>query len=309
MKSPSTQWAVQGERGNPLALWAIILIARHLGRWAGRLLLYPIVGYFLITLRQVGRHSRNYLDRVLDRPAGLADVARHFHCFASTLLDRVFVLTGRYEVLDVRVNGAERLLDYARRRQGCLLMGSHLGSFEVLRCMARTRPEMRIKILMHREQNPMMMRVVETLDPDMARSVIDTGARDTDRILEIQQALEDGYCVGLLGDRVYEDERLAICGFLGGKSRFPTSPYLLASMLQVPLILCFALYRGGNRYDIHFEELAHHLQIPRATRQDELQAWAQRYASRLEHYVRMAPYNWFNFYDFWSVPNAIIERP
>jgi predicted LPLAT superfamily acyltransferase len=24
-----------------------------------------------------------------------------------------------------------------------------------------------------------------------------------------------------------------------------------------------------------------------------------RYAARLEHYCRLAPYNWFNFYDSW----------
>jgi predicted LPLAT superfamily acyltransferase len=24
-----------------------------------------------------------------------------------------------------------------------------------------------------------------------------------------------------------------------------------------------------------------------------------RYVERLEHYCRLAPYNWFNFYDFW----------
>jgi len=26
----------------------------------------------------------------------------------------------------------------------------------------------------------------------------------------------------------------------------------------------------------------------------------QRYAERLEHYARLAPYNWFNFYPFWD---------
>jgi predicted LPLAT superfamily acyltransferase len=26
----------------------------------------------------------------------------------------------------------------------------------------------------------------------------------------------------------------------------------------------------------------------------------QRYADRLEHYCRLAPYNWFNFHDFWQ---------
>ena len=29
-------------------------------------------------------------------------------------------------------------------------------------------------------------------------------------------------------------------------------------------------------------------------------AMAQRYADRLEHYTRLAPDNWFNFYDFWG---------
>jgi predicted LPLAT superfamily acyltransferase len=26
----------------------------------------------------------------------------------------------------------------------------------------------------------------------------------------------------------------------------------------------------------------------------------QRYADRLTHYCRIAPYNWFNFFDFWQ---------
>jgi Predicted acyltransferase len=26
----------------------------------------------------------------------------------------------------------------------------------------------------------------------------------------------------------------------------------------------------------------------------------RRYAARLEHYCREAPFNWFNFYDFWA---------
>ena len=30
-----------------------------------------------------------------------------------------------------------------------------------------------------------------------------------------------------------------------------------------------------------------------------LQDYAQRYADRLAHHARLAPYNWFNFYDYW----------
>ena len=31
-----------------------------------------------------------------------------------------------------------------------------------------------------------------------------------------------------------------------------------------------------------------------------LESWMQRYVTRLEHYARLAPYNWFNFYSFWD---------
>ena len=303
------QWAVQGERSNPLALWTITWIARHLGRSAGRLLLYPIVAYFLIALRRVTRHSRQYLERVLGRPAGTRDVARHFHCFASTLLDRVFLLTSRFDEFDVSVHNEEVPVHYIEAGQGVLLLGSHLGSTEAMRCVAHRQPKLRVKVLMHRAQNPMITSVVEALSPEMAANVIDMGSSGADNILRIKEALETGAFVAILGDRVTGNDRSARCRFLGGEAEFPVSPYLLASMLQVPIVLCFALYLGGNRYDIHFEELGRDVRINRQTREADLQQWAQRYADRLEHYARKAPYNWFNFYDFWKRPDETLASP
>ncbi len=87
--------------------------------------------------------------------------------------------------------------------------------------------------------------------------------------------------------------------FFGARAGFPVAPYLIASMLDVPVVLCIGLYRGGNRYDLYFETFADELRLQRATREHELGEWAQHYAARLEHYTRLAPYNWFNLYDFW----------
>jgi predicted LPLAT superfamily acyltransferase len=64
-------------------------------------------------------------------------------------------------------------------------------------------------------------------------------------------------------------------------------------------VLFFGLYLGGRRYAIHFEPFAEELRIGRRDRGAQLQPWIGRYAARLEHYCRLAPYNWFNFYDFW----------
>ena len=42
-------------------------------------------------------------------------------------------------------------------------------------------------------------------------------------------------------------------------------------------------------------------------RNNRLAEFAQRYAQRLEVYVRGAPYNWFNFYDYWQ-PGVPTDR-
>ena len=74
----------------------------------------------------------------------------------------------------------------------------------------------------------------------------------------------------------------------------------LAALACCPVILFFGLYRGGNRYELHFERLADLIVLDRSQRQAQLGDWMQRYADRLAHYARLAPDNWFNFYDYWG---------
>ena len=80
---------------------------------------------------------------------------------------------------------------------------------------------------------------------------------------------------------------------------------LLASVLRAPVILFYGIYRGGNRYDIYFELFADQVTVDRNNRSADIQRWTQGYVDRLEHYARQAPYNWFNFYNFWDEDETI----
>jgi len=71
-------------------------------------------------------------------------------------------------------------------------------------------------------------------------------------------------------------------------------------MMHCPVILFFGLYRGGKRYEIYFEYFAQEVLLNRDCRAEDIQRWMQLYVDRLEHYARLAPYNWFNFYTFWD---------
>ncbi len=296
----SAQWKQRPEGGGHFAIWLIRGIARHAGRKFARLLLGPITVYFLLLRGPERRASVAYLQRALGRPARWLDGARHIHTFASTILDRVFLLSGRLQQFDFTLSGLDDVHRQLDKQQGVLLFGSHLGSFEVMRVLARQRPEYVIRVVLDKQHNPAMTQLLDALDPAIAANVIDAGQDGPSLMLAIQQAVAAGHLVALLVDRVQPGEPFQSARFFGHEAPFPRAPWLIASVLRVPIVLAFGLYRGGNRYELAFESFSDGLSIPRAERASTLVALIQRYASRLEHYAQSAPYNWFNFYDFWE---------
>ena len=55
---------------------------------------------------------------------------------------------------------------------------------------------------------------------------------------------------------------------------------------------------------MHFEKLFEPRDATATSRTQALERAVRLYAQRLEHYCRQAPYNWFNFYDFWNASRA-----
>ena len=276
----------------------MIWMALSVGRPVARALLYPICVYYLICLRRAGRALGPYLTRALGRSISWRDLYRQYHRFASTLLDRVYLLSGPCHQFDIDIRGLDVLKDRLARGQGCILLGSHLGSFEIVRAIGLAQRNLEIKVLMYQQHTPMMRDLFRHLNPAVSDSVIQAGSPNT--MLQVKECLDRGGVVGILADRLLTQDQATPCTFFGKPARFPAGTMWLASVLQVPVILFFGLYRGGNRYEVHFELFAEALAIDRRHRDQEVQRWTQRYADRLEHYCRLAADNWFNFYDFWE---------
>jgi predicted LPLAT superfamily acyltransferase len=276
----------------------LVWITRKLGHAVGRVLLYPICTYFMLFSPRARRASADYLRRALDRRPRLADVFRHYHAFASTIHDRIYLLGGQYGYFDVVLDAPPETLALLRHGRGCILLGSHLGSFEVLRARAFEDNVPPVNVLMHVDNAEKINSVLGPLAPGMASRVITLG--DPESLLRVRECLARGEIVGVLGDRLWRNERSARCEFLGRPARFPLGPLLLAGLLDAPVVLFFGLYRGGGRYEIKLEHFADAIPLPRSGREAAVRPWVERYARRLEHHCREAPYNWFNFYDFWD---------
>lgn len=296
--SPARRWLDLPEHGAASALPFVSWIALKIGRWAARVLLYPITLYFLLRARVERRASYDYLRRVLGRRARWWHVFCHFHCFAATILDRVYLLRNEFGRFHLTVHDRELLHRQVESGAGCILLGSHLGSFEMLRTLGVAQQDFRIRVLMDVVHNEKITRFLDELNPEIASSVISPDRADT--LLKVKESLDDGFMIGVLGDRPTSAGKTTKCRFLGAEVDFPAGPLLIAAVTHCPVILFFGLYRGGNRYDVYFEKLADSITLAREERAAQLQEWTQRYVTRLEHYTRLAPYNWFNFYPFWD---------
>jgi predicted LPLAT superfamily acyltransferase len=305
-------WSERREGGGRFALWLIRTIGLRLGRPVARALLYPITLYFFFRRGPERRASRAFLSRAFGRPCGSLAVMRHIHAYAATILDRLFLLARRDRLFAVRTHGLDQLEQQMAHGRGVLLLGAHIGSFEVLRTVADARPDVRVRVLMDRQQTPALTDLLHELNPAVAAEVIDAGGDSGELALTMQDAAREGCLIGLLADRARPREATCMVPFYGSAAPFPIAPYLIASALDLPVVLCFGLYRGANRYELYFETFAESIKIPRRERAQLTAQWAARYAARLERYTRLDPYNWFNFYDFWhraAADPAVLGEP
>lgn len=280
----TSDWRNRPERGSRGLKRLIIWLALHAGRPFCRILLVPIVAYFLATT-PVERHaSRAFLTRALGRPATWRDTYRHLYMFATTLLDRVFLLHGRHRELEVAVTNVTVFEEALAAGRGCLLLGSHLGSFEMMGVIGGVERGLAINMVMHLEDSVVLRDLISIPGTLIPYKVIALG--EPGSMLRVKECLERGEVVGILADRVYGPEPTRRVPFLGDTARFSLSPFRMARITGAPVVTAFGLYHGGRRYEIVFE--------PLGTPQPE------PYVAILERQARRAPYNWFNFYDFWS---------
>ncbi|MGE0349269.1 acyl-CoA synthetase [Hydrogenophaga sp.] len=291
-------WMRQQERSHLGALRVMVWISLRLGRPVGRLVLRFIALYFVLFSRGARRTGRAYLERVLGRPATWADDHRHVMAFASTVHDRVYLLNDRFDLFDIRFVGQEAVQAALQRQTGALLFGAHLGSFEVLRAMAHAHAHVPLAMLMYEENARKINAILHAINPQAQQDVVPLGHPDS--MLRARDRLDAGCLVGLLADRSLAHDSTAECRFLGAPARFPLGPWRMAAMLRRPVFFMAGLYLGGNRYELHFEPLADFTHVERGERDAAIARAMQAYADRLGDFCRRAPYNWFNFYDFWQ---------
>ncbi|GAB3387031.1 hypothetical protein GCM10027317_37960 [Massilia agri] len=296
-------WAAINEASFVAGMRLLFWVCRVFGRWPFRVFLYPVLLWYVATQGRARRVSQDYLRRV-GQPAGLLGVLRHFASFAESILDKMLLWGGLFDTSGVRMFGAEPLLQRIRERKGAMLMCAHLGNLDLCRALSLRTPGLRLTVLVHTRHAEAFNAMLGKLDPRSQLNLMQVTEMTPAMAMQLSERIEQGEFIVIAGDRVpvSNNPRVALAPFLGQTAAFPVGPYVMASVLGCPLYTLFATRRQGG-HELHFERLREEVRLPRRGREEALAELAADYARRLEHHVRRAPLEWFNFYDFWHLPD------
>lgn len=308
--SRHADWTRIAERGS---IWGIRFTAwcyRTLGRRLCLPLVYAIVSYFFLTDARGRRASLAYLRRVravsggleaLPRPPGLWECFRHYCTFALVIVDRLGIWFGRDDEFEFVTHGLDYVDRLGEEGRGALILGSHIGSFDALRLLAK-RADSVVNVLMFRANAPRINQIFKEVAPEAEAQVIGVDPNSVQSVFTIRERLRRGEHVAILADRIEAGDRNRSTSvpLLGKAVPLPQAPILLAHLLGCPVLSVVALRLGAGRYEVTVDVLAERVALPREGREPALAELLTRYARHLEHACLQRPFQWFNFFDYWQ---------
>ncbi len=308
MTARSPHWASINEISFVAGMRLMFWICRVFGRWPFRVVLYPVLGWYLLSKPRPRRASQAYLRRVASYTSTAAPgVLRHFAAFGESILDKMLLWSGLFKLDTVDVHGGDLIVDAAAAGRGGLVICAHLGNLELCRVLSRRRHDIKLTVLVHTKHAQAFNDMLARLNPASRLNLLQVTEMSPATAMLLSERVARGEFVVIAGDRipVSHNPRVALADFMGAPAPFPVGPYVLANLLQCPVFLLFSI-RQGSRSALYFEAFRDAVRIPRQDRDAAFQQLAGDYARRLEHYCLRAPLQWFNFYDFWHL--AQLER-
>ena len=301
-----TQWNDIKERGGMFSLTLVLAFYRLGGRWLCRVLMYFIILWFWIFSVTARQASLQYLTRLHhfagpDSPfknaPGLSHSYLHLMQFGECILDKIEGWLGKISEQQLVLQGHEHLR--AHYQKGAVIVVSHFGNIELLRAIKSEHPQ-KINVLVYQKHATKFNRFLKKLNDHADVNLVSVDELGVETALILQEKLDQGEWVIVAADRVpVQSGRVQPISFLGEEANWPQGAWILASLLKVPVLAVFC-YRVADQFEVHIHTIAEQLNFPRKTRMQAIQNITRQYVSLLEQHCIRAPYQWFNFYNFWN---------
>lgn len=307
-KAKAAEWSSRSVGSN----WQhqfFYLVIKMGGRRLAYLLLYFVVGYYVLFSRLARERASHYLQHRFPQATGLQKLWQCYQLilsFGKVLVDRAVVGIMGPESFAVCLDGREELLKLRDENKGMILMAAHVGCWQVA-MSALDFLQRPVNMLMRHEDGDIDRHYYEHAGIERPYQVIDpTGYLGG--TLEMLGALKQGQIVSVMGDRLLGSDRSTVAvDLLGEKAFLPFSAYKIASATGAPVVVFFTYKDGPSSYRL---QLAKVIRVPELSGRSEetFRPFAAEFSAALEDYCQEHPYQFFNFFNMWLKTQPIVKE-
>ncbi|OTL82448.1 acyltransferase [Acinetobacter pittii] len=217
--------------------------------------------------------------------------------FGECILDKIEGWLGNIPEQELQVFGHENFSEHYQK--GALIVVSHFGNIELLRAIKSEHPQ-KINVLVYQKHATKFNEFLKKINDKADVCLLSVDELGIETAMLLQDKMQQGEWVIVAADRVpVQSDRVQHVDFLGESAAFPQGAWILANLLKVPVIAVFC-YRVQQQFQVHIHSIAEQVSLPRANRIESMQTITKTYVTVLEQHCLRAPYQWFNFYNFWT---------
>ncbi|MDR2841658.1 MAG: hypothetical protein LBV52_00465 [Spirochaetaceae bacterium] len=315
--SASLHWSKQKEEASGWQLKLLLFMVRVLPLVFVKLCAYIVSFFYFIFCRRFRRESKRFFDNVALFTGNKKLRKNSFkHClsFSLAIIEKMEAWSGKIYLDRVHFKNDDIniLVAGLEKKQGALLICSHLGNAELLRALAdfnRTGVSRNVPVIsiVDIAVSPHFMRMIKELNPKANINIISSNDISAGTAIMLEQHIKDGGLVVIAGDRTSANtsKNNMTLPFLGKDAVFANGPFFLALLLKTDVYFIFALRQKDitlfPQYDMFVKKSSVQLACSRKERDSRIKELACEFALCLEAHCTEHPLQWYNFYNFWSI--------
>lgn len=276
-------------RGGSLGNWFFVVTLKYMGVRAAYTLLAFVAPYFVFFAPKARKAIWHYNRQILHYGyvKSVTKLFVHFYSFGQSIIDKIALKHGITSYYTFEYGNYTNFLEVLDSGSGCIIIGAHVGSWEVGAPYFREYGK-NINIVMLDAEYRKIKDVIEQGAETRDYKIIPLGEDGLESVLRIKKALDDKEYVCLQGDRYMDENNAERVNFMGKMASFPRGMFIMCEKLRVPIVFYYAMREKGGEYKFIFEI---------ADIKSDIRA---QYIESLEKIVKKYPQQWYNFYEFWE---------
>jgi predicted LPLAT superfamily acyltransferase len=293
------EWTGKAE-GNSTGSKIFVWIITRFGLWpAYSMLVFASIQY--VILDKKAKSAIKMFRRNLGLSSGIVHYFRHFYSFGMALIDRFFFLYSTRDYFEYRSINEELIRSEAQQGRGVILLGAHVGNWEIAGNLLQDRINTKVNFLMFDAESEKVKNAVGKIMKNRNVGIIYINQDSPDTMVEVVNALRRGEIVCMHGDRILGSMRSEQIRFLGREASFPIGAFAIASISGASVIPFFAIKSGFFHYTFSAFGPVRVDEGDRASRMGRIRQALEMYVRIVEEMVKQHPYQWYNFYNFWGI--------